>query len=314
MMNKAVFIDHKDGELDSKIFARMSKLFHTVDFVMSDDPKKLQKIKDADAFFVKISTKIDKTVIDAAPKLKYIGVCATAFDAVDAKYARSRGVAVCNLGGYSAEAVAEFFFAALLEAGRELEKGKNQARKEDYSFDKFMGLELMDKTLGVIGAGTIGGRIAEIGNGFGMRVLYVAKTRKPRLEKFGAKRTTIDALAKQSDVISINLILNNETKGMVSKKVISLMKKGCVVINLAPPPLIDQEAMMVRADKGDIIFAFDHSDDIEPAFAKRFLKTKNCIVYPPIAFRTTQADFNRWDTFAGNIEKFVAGKPQNVVN
>ena len=314
MMSKSVFIDHKDGELDPKIFNRISKCFASVDFVMSDDPKKLQKIKDADAFFVKIFTKIDKTIIDAAPKLKYVGVCSTAFDAIDAKYARSKGVSVCNLGAYSAEAVAEFFFAALLEHGRDLEKAKLQARKEDYSFDKFMGLELKRKTLGVIGAGTIGGRIAEIGNGFGMNVLYVTKSRKPKLDKFGAKKTTIEAVAKQSDVISINLVLNKETKGMVSNKIISLMKKGCVVINLAPPPLIDQEAMMKHAGKGDITFIFDHSDDIDPALAKRFLKTKNVIVYPPVAFRTTVANFNRWDTFAGNIEKFVAGKPQNVVN
>ena len=184
MMSKAVFIDHKDGELDPKIFTRIRKCFSSVDFVMSDDPKKLQKIKDAEALFVKIFTKVDKTVIDAAPKLKYIEVCSTAFDAIDAKYARSNGVTVCNLGGYSTEAVAEFFFAALLETGRELEKAKKQARKEDYSFDKFMGLELKNKTFGVIGAGSIGGRIAGIGNGFGMRVLYVAKTKKPHLEKF----------------------------------------------------------------------------------------------------------------------------------
>ncbi len=313
MLSKAVFIDHKNGELESSIFNRIRKHFSSVDFVMSDDPKMLQKVKDADALFVKISSKINKALIDAAPKLKYVGVCSTAFDAIDAKYARSKEITVCNLGGYSTEAVAEFFFAALLEAGRELEKAKNQAKK-NYSFDKFMGLELKNKTLGVIGAGSIGGRIAEIGNGFGMKILYVAKTEKLHLEKFGAKKTTIEALAKQSDVISVNLVLNKETKGMISEKIISLMKKGCVVINLAPPPLVDQEAMIKHAGKGDIIYIFDHSDDIDPALAKRFLKTKNCIVYPPTAFRTSQANFNRWDTFAGNIEKFVAGKPQNVVN
>ncbi len=313
-MNKAIFVDHKSGELDPKIFQRIRKHFSSVDFVMSDDPKKLQKVKDADALFVKIFTKIDKTVIDAAPNLKFINVCATAFDAIDAKYARAKGITVCNLGAYSAEAVAEFFFAALLEAGRELEKAKIQARKEDYSFDKFMGLELKDKTLGVIGAGTIGGKIATIGHGFGMKVLYVTKTNKPHLDKFGAKKTTLENLAKQSNVISINLVLNKETKGMISEKIISLMKKGCVVINLAPPPLVDQEAMMKHARKGDIVFIFDHSDDIDPALAKQFLKTKNCIVYPPVAFRTHEANFSRWDTFAGNIEKFVAGKPQNVVN
>ncbi len=220
-MTKAIFVDHKSGELAPKVYARMSKPFKFVDFIMSDDPKKLQKIKGADALFVKIFTKVDKAVIDAAPKLKYIGVCSTAFDAVDAKYARSKGITVCNLGGYSTEAVAEFFFAALLEAGRELEKAKNQAKKKDFSFDKFMGLELLNKTLGVIGAGAIGERIAEIGHGFCMTILYVARTKKVRLEKFGGRKVSLETLAKQSDVISINLILTEQTKGMISSKLIS---------------------------------------------------------------------------------------------
>ncbi len=270
MMSKAIFIDHKDGELNTKTFNRIRRCFSSVDFVASDDPKKFKKVKDADAFFVKIFTKVDKQLMDAAPKLKFIDVCSTAFDAVDAVYAKSKGIKVCNLGAYSAEAVAEFFFAALLELGRDLEKAKLQARKEDYSFDKFMGLELKGKTLGVIGAGTIGGRIAEIGHGFGMNILYVTKSRKPKLEKFGAKKATIETVAKQSDAISINLVLNKETKGIVSNKIIAMMKKGCVVINLAPPPLIDQEAMMKRAKNGDITFIFDHSDDIDHALAKRF--------------------------------------------
>jgi len=97
----------------------------------------------------------------------------------------------------------------------------------------------------------------------------------------------------------------------VSKKIINSFKKGCVVINLAPPALVDQDAILARKN---ITFIFDHSDDIDPSLAKRFLKTKHCVVYPPVAFRTTEANFSRWDTFAGNIERFVAGKPQNVVN
>ncbi len=93
-----------------------------------------------------------------------------------------------------------------------------------------------------------------------------------------------------------------------------LLKKDCVFISLAPPKLIDQEAMMVKANKGDLVFIFDHSDDIDKALAKRFLDTKNCIVYPPIAFRTDGANIARWETFVGNFEQFTKGTPQNKVN
>jgi len=101
---------------------------------------------------------------------------------------------------------------------------------------------------------------------------------------------------------------------MINRNKINLLKKGSVFINLAPPDLIDQEAVMERAGKGEIIFIFDHSDDIEPSLAKRFLETKNCVVYPPVAFRTEEANTARWETFVSNIEQFVKGNPQNVVN
>lgn len=238
-MKKAVFIDHKSGELKEEVFDRIADNFDETEFALKDDKDILHKVKNADAFFVKIFTKVDRELIDATPDLKYIGVCSTAFDAIDAKYAREKGIDVCNLGGYSTESVAEFFFAALMEQTRELEKAKAQARKENFG-------------------------------------------------------------------------LNAETKGIISKEKIALIKKDCVFINLSPPHLIDERAIMDAAKKGKLTFIFDHSDDTE--LAKEFLATPNCVTYPPVAFRTKQADINKWETFAGNIEKFVSGNPQNVVN
>ncbi len=166
----------------------------------------------------KIFTKIDKGIIDAGGvNLKYIGVLATAFDAIDTKYARSKNITVCNLGGYSTEAVSEFFFAALLEQIRALEQSKQQARQEDYSFDKFMGLELKDKVLGVIGAGKIGKRIAEIGLAFGAKVSYFSRVNKPEIDKLGAQKKELDEILKTSDFIALTLALNEETKGIISK-------------------------------------------------------------------------------------------------
>jgi len=314
MFTKALFIDFKPEGIEKKYFNRMAAFFKKTEFISRDNPALFKKLQDTEAIFCQISTKIDKSIIDASPKLKYVGVCSTAFDAIDAVYAKSKKIAVCNLGGYSTEAVAEFFFAALLEKARDLEKAKLQARKEDFSFSKFMGLELKDKVLGVIGAGKIGSRVATIGLGFGMKVIYFSRKNKPLIEKPGAEKKELNYILKQSDYISLNLIFNKKTKGIINKNRINLIKKGCVFINLAPPSLIDQEAMMKKASKGDITFIFDHSDDIDPKLARRFLNSKNCIVYPPVAFRTTEANINRWETFVSNIENFAKGKPQNKVN
>lgn len=314
MLSKALFVDFKEGDIEPKYFDRIKQLFNSTEFISRDNPKLLTSLKDTDAVLVKISTKVDKEFIDACPKLKYVGVCSTAFDAIDAKYARSKNIDVCNLDGYSTGAVSEFFFAALFEQARELERAKLQARKEDYSFDKFLGMELQNRVLGVVGAGKIGSRIAQIGLGIGMKVVYFSKTSKPEIEKLGAKKMELDDVLSQSDFVSLNLALNAETKGIINRDKINLLKKGCIFISLAPPSLIDQEVMMEKAGKGDITFIFDHSDDIEASLAKRFLETKNCIVYPPTAFRTEEANIARWETFVGNTENFVKGKPQNVVN
>lgn len=314
MISKAAFIDFKQEDIKSDYFDRLKKLFNSFEFISRDDPKLLEALKDSEVIFAKMFTKIDKEIIDAAPNLKYIGVLSTAFDAIDVEYARSKNITVCNLGGYSSEAVAEFLFGVLFEYIRELEKTKQQARQEDYSFDKFMGAELKDKILGVLGAGRIGSRIAEIGLGIGMKIIYFDREDKPEVDKLGAKRKELDEVLAQSDFISLNLVLNEETKGIINKDKVNLLKRNCVFINLAPPDLIDQEAMMEKAGKGEITFIFDHSDDIDASLAKRFLETKNCIVYPPVAFRTKEADTTRWETLVSNIENFIEGKPQNVVN
>ncbi|MBI2641219.1 hypothetical protein HYW87_01320, partial [Candidatus Roizmanbacteria bacterium] len=220
----------------------------------------------------------------------------------------------CNLGGYSTEAVSEFFFAALFEHIRELEKAKNQAKREDYSFDKFMGLELKDRVLGVIGAGKIGSRVAQIGLRIGMKVVYFSRKNKPGLNRRGAKKMTLDKVLSLSDFISLNLALNKNTKNIINKNKINILKKGGILINLAPPALIDNESVLEKARKGDIVYIFDHSDAMEPGLVKKFLHTKNCVVYPPVAFRTVEANTARWETFVSNIEKFIKGKFQNVVN
>lgn len=313
-MKKAVFIDYKKEDIPAKYLDRVTRLFDESVFITRDDKKLPVELKGTDVIFAKIFTKIDKEVINASPNLKYIGVLSAAFDAVDAKFAGKKGVAVCNLGGYSTEAVAEFAIALMLENIRTLEVAKKQARKADFSLTSFMGVELKGKTLGVIGAGKIGSRIAEIGLGFGMNVLYFSRKSKAALEKKGARKATLDKVLSKSDLVALALSLSKETEGIISKQKLAKLKKGSIFVNIAPPPLVDNEAVLNKAANGEFTYIFDHSDDITETLAKKFLANKNCVVYPPIAFRTKEANITRYETFAANIEQFVKGKPQNVVN
>ena len=314
MFTKAVFIGFPDNEVPSGVMERLGKLVSAHQLISNSDPNLKATIADAEVIFCRISTTVDKEVIDAAPNLKYIGVLATSFDKIDIEYAKEKGIAVCNLGGYSTEAVAEFTFAVLFEQIRELERAKNQARAGDYSFDKFMCSELKDKTLGVLGAGRIGGRIAEIGLGIGMKVIYFNRSDKPNLDARGAQKKGLDEVLSESDVISVNLALNDQTNRILSREKINLINNGGILINTASTKLIDMEALVDRAEKGEITGIFDHVDLMDPDSASVLLKTPNIIVYPPIAFRTKEADEARWETFISNLEMFSQGHPQNVVN
>ncbi len=315
MLTKALIVDIEHEKFPQEYLGRIRHLFPSVAFASSKDPNFKKILRDVEVILCLITTPITKEIIDAAPQLQYIGVRAASFSAIDAMYARSKNITVCNLGGYSTNAVAEFTIAALFEAARGLEAAKQRARSGVIKLGLFAsGMELRNKVLGVIGAGKIGSRVAEIGIGIGMRVVYVSRHNKPHLETLGARRVELDALLAQSDAVSLNLLLDKATTGIISKEKITLLKKGCIFVSPSPHALIDGVAMREKAERGDITFVFDHAYELSPEEQQQFLQTKNCSVYAPIAIDTPETITALWETLTSNIEKFINGTPQNVVN
>lgn len=314
---KIVLLDFEEkdlGNLGKEYLDSLARIADVVEYVSPNDKQRLDKIKDADALLVQIFTKIDKKVIDHCKNLKYVSAYSTAFNKIDAEYASKKGIVVTNVPGYSTEAVAEFFFAALLAHIRELEKARKQAKKGDYSFDKFLDWELKDKTLGIIGLGAIGKRVAEIGLGFGMKAVYWSRTRKKDYERKGVKYVPIDELLKTSDTIGLHLALNDETRGFLNRQRLSKVKQGAILISLSPPELIDLDALvdLLKAEK--FYFIFDHSDELDKETMKKFKPLKNYIIYPPVAFRTQEAKRRRNEIYIDNIVSFSKGKTKNRVN
>ena len=161
----------------------------------------------------------------------------TGFGRIDAAYAAKKGITVCNIAGYATEGVAEFVFAALLEYLREVTRAKIQAQTGNYSEASYTGTEIKGKTFGVIGLGRIGGRVAELAKGFGANVVYWSHKRKTEAEKVGIKYVEVDTLLRTSDIISLHMSFNPETKGFLDAKRIAMIKSGAVVINTAPMEL-----------------------------------------------------------------------------
>ena len=312
---KILMIGYSKGDLGEVQESRLSNLGQQILKLPKDSSDITKHLSTTDCLLVRLGAGVDKKMIDSAPNLKYIGMLGTGYGRIDVKYTALKGITVCNIAGYSTEGVAELVFGLILEHIRELERAKSQARKEDYSEASFQGYEIRNKRFGVIGLGRIGQRVAEIAlNGFGAKVSYWSMNRKKNLEKQGFQYQTMEALLGESDFISLNLAYNPQTKGILDRQRIKLIKSGSVVINLAPMELVDIDALESRIKGGDITFILDHSDELAPADAKRLSNYKSCVMYPPIGYITKEATEAKLGMFVDNIESYLKGRSSNKVN
>ncbi len=308
---KALFIGINQSSLEPKYWKRLDSLIAKKVFVEKDTPELEKEIKDADCVLLKFATPLTKDPIDKAPNLKYIGQFSTAFGRVDVDYAKKKGIPVTNLAGFSTESVAEFTIAAILEAIRGLEIGKQRGRKLNVDESGIKVWEIKGKNFGILGLGKIGRRVGELANGFGANVIYWSRNKKKGV---GFKYQELDQILKNSDFLSINLAQNAQTEKILNKKRFASIKPGCVVINTCPMELIDLDGLTSRLVKKDIIFILDHSDEMAIEDLKKLSKYENCIIYPPMAYISEEAKVNRQEMFVSNIENFLKGKPTNIVN
>ncbi len=311
---KILMLGIAEWELDSQYWKEIDALAEKKIIIPKDSPEIKKQLADTDCLLVAFGIEVDKKIIDRVPKLKYIGVLATGYGKIDIEYARSKGIAVCNIPGYSTEAVAEFVIAAILEHIRELEKGKAQAHVGNYSESGFSGMEIKDKVFGILGLGRIGSRVGEIALGFGADVRYWSRNRKKELEAKGIKYEDADTLIPKCDFISLHFAQTKDTENFLNEEIFQKIKAGALVINTSPMELVDFGALENRLKKGDITFILDHSDQMEKEKLDRLKKYKNCIIYPPIAYLTKEARIAKQEIFINNMKNFLNGTPTNKVN
>ena len=304
----------KSKNLDPKSWKRIESLGNKIVFVPKGDSKLKKELSDTDCLLIAFGTSIVKEDIDSAPRLKYIGVLATAFGKIDVLYAKKKKIIVSNLKGYSTDSVAEFIIAVILEHVRSLEEGKKRGRSGNYSEIGISAIEIKNKIFGVVGLGAIGQRVAGIALGFGADVRYWSRNRKKNLEKKGIKYETFDNLISKADIISINLAQTKETERIFNNKVFQKIKSGAIIVNTAPMELVDIDSLEQRLKNRNITFILDHSDEMSEKDIKKLSKYPNCIIYPPLAYVSKEAADNRRRIFLENIEGFLKGQPVNVVN
>src|SRR5688572_6352445 len=205
---------------------------------------------DADALICLLSDKIDDELLEGAPRLGIVANHAVGLDNVDLAAARRRGVAVTNTPDVLTEATADLTLALLLAVARRVVEADGLARSgawRGWEPDQLLGVELAGRTLGIVGMGRIGRAVARRAAGFGLRVIYSA----PR-EAAGvaAPRLPLDALLAEADLVSLHVPLTGETRGLLGRRELSLMKPGAILVNTARGACVDEAALIEALDAG----------------------------------------------------------------
>jgi phosphoglycerate dehydrogenase-like enzyme len=276
-----------------------------------DDLRK--RIADADIVIVGW-TNLTNEIIHSAKKLKMISIWATTCHYADLEAAKKRGIVVTHVPGYATESVAEYTVALMLAAIRKITLADKHIREGKFDYRPFGGRELAGKTLGLIGTGAIGCRVAEISRTFKMEVIGYDKYPDPRrAREIGFRYVDLNTLLKQSDVVSIHVTLNSETENLIGKKEIALMKKGAIIINTSQGKVVDERAMFQALKSGKLCCAgLDVLEEEPPPKNNPLFTLDNTVLSPHIGFNTLEAEARCSDICVDNVVKFLEGKRQNV--
>lgn len=259
-------------------------------------------------------------VLEKLPKLKYIGVLATGYNVVDTEAARAQGVAVTNIPAYSTDSVVQMTFAHILNItnrvahyARENREGK-WARSKDFCYWDTPLLELSGLTLGVVGLGNIGMKVARVARTLGMEV-YAATSKSSSSLPEGIQKTTFKGLLGVCDILTLHCPLTPDTRELVNAKTLGMMKRGAVVINTGRGPLVNENDVAEALRSGQLAaYGADVMCQEPPREDNPLLAEPNAFITPHVAWATIDARRRLMKIAVDNIKAFVEGKPVNVVD
>jgi glycerate dehydrogenase len=265
-------------------------------------------------------TRLPAAVLKQLPELRYIGVLATGYDVVDVPAARAQGIVVTNIPTYGTATVAQFVFALLLELCHNVGlhagavRAGEWASSPDWSFSKSPLVELAGKTMGIVGFGRIGRQTARIADAMGMRVLANDTNRVNPPDYQGFRWAELPELLRESDVVSLHSPLTPETKGMIDRRSLALMKPSAFLINTSRGGLVVNPDLADALNAGRLAGAGLDVLDVEPPAADSpLLAARNCLVTPHMAWATREARARLMDQAIGNLRAFISGTPRNVL-
>ena len=276
----------------------------------------VSRLQGADAVIVN-KVRVTADVMAACPTLKYVGLFATGYNNIDVAYAAAHGVTVCNVPGYSTEAVAQHTFALLLaitdrchEYNATVAEG-DWVRSRTFAYFPIPLTELCGKTMGIVGYGAIGRRVGDMARAFGMKVLVCGRRPIPDGD---VEQVPFEELLCRSDVVSMHCPLNADSEGMMNAAAFAKMKRGAIFINTSRGGLVEEQALRDALDSGHLMGAGVDVLQVEPMTPDcPLLGAPNLLITPHIAWAGVETRRRLMGVVAENIRQFLNGTPINRV-
>ncbi|KAH0790624.1 hydroxyacid dehydrogenase [Histomonas meleagridis] len=271
----------------------------------------IERVRDADVIML-ANMPLPQAVLDAATNVKFINVAFTGVDHIPVSSAKSRGIAISNASGYATQAVSELCISFMIQLLRNIPQTEQRCRNGGTK-DGLVGNLLCGKTIGIIGTGAIGKKVANLCKAFGCTVIGYnrSKVTDPSIDA----QVSLDELLQRSDVVSLHCPLTEQTKGMIGAKELSLMKKSAILINTARGAVVDSQALADALQNGTIAGAACDVFENEPPIDKNhpLLKCPNTIVTPHIAFASVESMEQRAEIVFNNLYSWLDGKQINAI-
>ena len=296
--------------LDPAAADALRKAGHTVDERKLTPDELLKAIPEYEALLVRSETKVTKAVLGVADRLKVVGRAGVGVDNIDVTAAKERGVAVVNAPLAATNAVAELTLAHMLALARQIPRADAGTRGGKWEKKALMGIELQGRTLGLLGVGRIGGRVAELCKAFGMQVVvYDPYVDAARARQMGvSKLETPREVVAQADFVSVHVPLTPETKHMVNAELLKAAKKGAVILNVARGGIVDEKALYDALKSGHLGGAGLDTFEQEPLKETPLAEFPNVVFTPHLGASTMEAQEKAGLMTAEQVRKVLAGE------
>lgn len=316
---KIVILDSETVSRNDVSFEGISKIGETEIYGHTGNGEVAERIGDADAVICNKCLITDE-VFEKCKNLKYVGLFATGYNNVDIESATRHGAVVCNVPAYSTNSVAQHVFAFILNYFNRISEYAETVSRGDWVNYKLFSYfyipieEICGMTLGIIGFGDIGQKVAELGKAFGMNVIAYSRTEK-KITDAGVEAVSLDGLLSQSDVVTLHCPLTKDTEKLINKENLEKMKPSAILVNTSRGGVVDEQALADALNNGTIAHACVDVITYEPMREDcPLINAKNCTITPHIAWAPLKTRKRLIEAVCENLKAFAEGNPINAVN